>query len=150
MKKTTDKAGMASTPERGGAAASPVCLALGACAALAGLFFWARRIAYGPLDAGASGHACAGMSEPAPTGAGDCIELIDNALTIKARFAQEAHAIDHDLRGPVGAMAVALELLRTADDDATRDEVAEVLQRQVARMTTLTQRVHDLAQQLAA
>lgn len=67
----------------------------------------------------------------------------------QARCALEARAIDHDLRGPVGAMAVALELLTVADDPATRGEVVEVLQRQISRMTTLTHRVHELAQALA-
>lgn len=152
MKTKTGKAGAGGAPERGGAAAAPIYVGLGACAALAGLFLWARRGAPGPLDAAVSGPAYAGTSAPALAVAVHRAELIDDALmarqAIKARFAREAHAIDHDLRGPIGAMAISLELLRTAEDNATRDEVADVLQRQVARMTTLTQRVHDLAQQL--
>jgi signal transduction histidine kinase len=83
-------------------------------------------------------------------GAAAAIESALNArLAMQARWALEARAIDHDLRGPVGAMAVALELLRAADDADTLAEVADVMQRQVARMTTLTQRVHELAQALA-
>jgi signal transduction histidine kinase len=151
MKRKTGKAGAAGAPERGCALAAQIYLGLGACAALAGLVLWARRIAPGPFEEAVSGPASAGMS-PALAVAVHRAELIDNALmarlAIKARFAREAHAIDHDLRGPIGAMAVSLELLRTAKDNATRDEVADVLQRQVTRMTTLTQRVHDLAQQL--
>jgi signal transduction histidine kinase len=146
MKRTTDTS---DTTPRAGGAAGRVLLGLGAGIAIVGMLLGARRVAQASADLRDAEHACPGPSADSV----DCAEMIDNALmarlAIKARFAQEAHAIDHDLRGPVGAMAVALELLRTADDAATRDEVAEVLQRQVARMTTLTQRVHDLAQQLA-
>jgi flagellar motility protein MotE (MotC chaperone) len=45
-------------------------------------------------------------------------------------------------------MAVALELLRTTDDSATQREAMQVLERQVARMTSLTERVHEFAQGL--
>ena len=42
-------------------------------------------------------------------------------------------------------MAVALELMRTTDDPALRQEAMQVLGRQIARMTTLTQQVHELS-----
>jgi hypothetical protein len=74
--------------------------------------------------------------------------LADQALRQVAR-ARLARRLEHDLRSPVGAMAVALELLRSADDDATRDEAMAVLERQVARMTSLTERVHEFAQGMA-
>ncbi|MDH6594997.1 K+-sensing histidine kinase KdpD [Variovorax sp. TBS-050B] len=64
----------------------------------------------------------------------------------QARRAALARRLEHDLRSPVGAMAVALELLRSCDDDATRNEAIAVLERQVARMTSLTERVHEFAQ----
>jgi len=66
----------------------------------------------------------------------------------QARHALRAKRLEHDLRSPIGAMAVALELLRTAEDSATRCEALQVLERQVARMTSLTEQVHDFAQDL--
>lgn len=65
-----------------------------------------------------------------------------------SRQALCAQRLEHDLRSPVGAMAVALELLRTADDADTQREALEVLERQVARMTSLTEQVHEFAQGL--
>ena len=126
--------------------------AVGAGAAIAGLAFYAgRTLPGGPAPqrraGGAAGDESAGHAQSA------CHETDLQALhALQARHtrcALEARAIDHDLRGPVGAMAVALELLSMADDTATREEVVDVLQRQISRMTTLTQRVHELAQALA-
>ncbi|RST48582.1 histidine kinase dimerization/phospho-acceptor domain-containing protein [Variovorax sp. DXTD-1] len=65
-----------------------------------------------------------------------------------SRQAQSAQRLEHDLRSPVGAMAVALELLRTCDDADTRREALGVLERQVARMTSLTEQVHEFVQSL--
>jgi signal transduction histidine kinase len=64
------------------------------------------------------------------------------------RLALRAQRLEHDLRSPIGAMAVALELLRTSDDSATQREALQVLERQVARMTSLTEQVHEFAQGL--
>ncbi len=64
----------------------------------------------------------------------------------QARRAAAARRLEHDLRSPVGAMAVALELLRSADDEATQREALAVLERQIARMTSLTERVREFAQ----
>lgn len=67
---------------------------------------------------------------------------------LRERMALQALAarqLDHDLRAPVGAMAVALELMGSADDDALRQEAVQVLVRQVARMNTLTQRLHEIS-----
>ena len=66
----------------------------------------------------------------------------------QARLALRAQRLEHDMRGPIGAMAVALELLRTADDSATQREAMQVLERQVARMTSLTEQLHEFAQGL--
>ena len=66
----------------------------------------------------------------------------------QARQAMQAQRLEHDLRSPIGAMAVALELLRTSDDSATKLEALQVLERQVARMTSLTEQVHQFAQGL--
>jgi signal transduction histidine kinase len=63
-----------------------------------------------------------------------------------ARQARAARQLDHDMRAPVGAMAVALELVQTTDDPMVREEAMQVLVRQVARMTTLTQRLHEISQ----
>lgn len=113
------------------AAAARIGWALGAGAALVAMAFYARRAVR------QAGHA----------------EMAGNALLVRqamqSRCALEARAIDHDLRSPVGSMALALELLRTTDDPATHREVADVLERQISRMTTLTERVHELAQALA-
>jgi len=62
-----------------------------------------------------------------------------------ARQAQAARQLDHDLRAPVGAMAVALELMSTTDDPSLRQEAMQVLERQIARMNTLTHRVHEFS-----
>jgi signal transduction histidine kinase len=66
----------------------------------------------------------------------------------QARQILRAQRLEHDLRSPVGAMAVALELLRTSDDSATQLEAVQVLERQIARMTSLTEQVHEFAQGL--
>lgn len=71
--------------------------------------------------------------------------LLDALRERTARQAKAARQLDHDLRAPVGAMAVALELMGTADDAALRQEAVQVLGRQVARMNTLTQRLHEIA-----
>jgi signal transduction histidine kinase len=65
-----------------------------------------------------------------------------------ARQALRAQRLEHDMRSPVGAMAVALELLRTSDDSDTRREAMQVLERQVVRMTSLTEQMHQFAQAL--
>lgn len=67
---------------------------------------------------------------------------------LKLSCAREAHDIDHDLRGPLGAIAVAVELLRVSNDAATHAEVGNVIARQVARIEALMQRVHALAERL--
>jgi len=66
----------------------------------------------------------------------------------QVRQALRAQRLEHDLRSPIGAMAVALELLRSSDDTATQREAVQVLERQVARMTSLTEQVHEFAQGL--
>ncbi|WPH16143.1 histidine kinase dimerization/phospho-acceptor domain-containing protein [Variovorax paradoxus] len=66
----------------------------------------------------------------------------------QARLAAQARQLEHDLRSPIGAMAVALELLRTSDDGAVQREAVAVLERQVARMTSLTERLHEFARGL--
>ncbi|SDH42808.1 histidine kinase dimerization/phospho-acceptor domain-containing protein [Variovorax sp. OV700] len=66
----------------------------------------------------------------------------------QARLALRAQRLEHDLRSPIGAMAVALELLRTSDDSATQLEALQVIERQVARMTALTEQLHEFAQGL--
>jgi signal transduction histidine kinase len=53
--------------------------------------------------------------------------------------------LEHDIRTPVGAMAVALELLKTSGEPAVRQQATEVLERQIARMTSLTEEMRQLA-----
>lgn len=81
-------------------------------------------------------------------GASSAVQQLAALRAHTARQAQAARQLDHDLRAPVGAMAVALELMRTTDDPALRHEAMQVLERQIARMTTLTQRVHDISREL--
>ena len=84
-----------------------------------------------------------GRAAPAPRAEQQLAEL--RART--ARQAQAARQLDHDLRAPVGAMAVALDLMRTTDDPALRQEAMQVLGRQIARMNTLTQQVHEFSRE---
>ncbi|MEZ2299236.1 histidine kinase dimerization/phospho-acceptor domain-containing protein [Variovorax sp. RCC_210] len=67
---------------------------------------------------------------------------------LRARFARralEVRQLDHDLRAPLGAMALAMELLRTTEDAELRREATDVLARQIERMNSLTQRLHDFS-----
>ena len=81
-------------------------------------------------------------------GAGPNPSAEEHLADLRARMAhqaREARQLDHDLRAPVGAMAVALELLRTTNDAGLQREALDVLARQVARMNTLTQQLHDFS-----
>ncbi|MDM0032181.1 histidine kinase dimerization/phospho-acceptor domain-containing protein [Variovorax sp. J22P271] len=60
-------------------------------------------------------------------------------------WSDRAIRLEHDLRTPVGAIAMALELLQTSGEVAVRAQAVEVLQRQVARMTSLTEDARELA-----
>lgn len=57
--------------------------------------------------------------------------------------------LDHDLRTPIGTMAAALELLR-GDMGAVPShvEAVAVLERQVARLHSLTESLRDFSQRL--
>lgn len=98
----------------------------------------AASIAAGLLASGRRRHPKAGGVRSAEA-------LLAAMRERMARQGQAARQLDHDLRAPVGAMAVALELMGTADDAALRQEAVQVLGRQVARMNTLTQRLHEIA-----
>jgi light-regulated signal transduction histidine kinase (bacteriophytochrome) len=58
--------------------------------------------------------------------------------------------LDHDLRTPLGTMAAAVELLRNElpGSQAHAESIA-VLERQIARMHLLTQKLRDFSQGLA-
>jgi len=107
----------------------PACLAVlaGACTALMGMGLALRHRARSVRAAG---------------------ELAAAHEARQARLAAQARQLEHDLRSPIGAMAVALELLRTSDDGAMQLEAVAVLERQVARMTSLTERLHEFARGL--
>ena len=64
-------------------------------------------------------------------------------------WSQQMNRLEHDIRTPIGAMAVALELLKTSDDAATRQQATEVLERQVARMTSLTEDLRGVARAIS-
>ncbi|MET3493618.1 histidine kinase dimerization/phospho-acceptor domain-containing protein [Variovorax boronicumulans] len=134
------------------AAAVRIGWMLGAGIAIVGLAFCVRRAA------GGAGHAPANedalrelhsLDAPDNLRALESLQALKSLQALQSRLVLEARSIDHDLRSPIGAVATALEVLRTADDPDTCREVADVLQRQILRMTTLTERVHGLAQALA-
>ena len=59
--------------------------------------------------------------------------------------------LDHDLRTPLGTMAAALELLRgetPTSPSHSHAEAVAVLERQVARLHSLTASLHDFSQRL--
>lgn len=61
--------------------------------------------------------------------------------------------LDHDLRTPLGTMAAALELLRGETPTSplpspSHAEAVAVLERQVARLHSLTASLHDFSQRL--
>jgi signal transduction histidine kinase len=57
--------------------------------------------------------------------------------------------LDHDLRTPLGTMAAAVELLRhEVPGSPAHEESIAVLERQIARMHLLTQRLRDFSQRI--
>lgn len=57
--------------------------------------------------------------------------------------------LDHDLRTPLGTLAAVVELLRDEKPmPPARAEAVAVLERQVARLHSLTQSLHDFSQRL--
>lgn len=57
--------------------------------------------------------------------------------------------LDHDLRTPLGTMAAALELLRHEPaGTAMHGESIAVLQRQISRLHSLTDALHEFSQTL--
>ena len=59
--------------------------------------------------------------------------------------------LDHDFRTPLGSLATAMELLRTEPAGSEiHEEAMTVLERQIARLHSLTDEWHDLSHQLAA
>ncbi|MBO9513610.1 MAG: hypothetical protein J7549_05775 [Variovorax sp.] len=59
---------------------------------------------------------------------------------------QELLRLDHALRTPIGAANAALALLETATDDAAlQAQARQVIARQLARMTALTEELRALA-----
>ncbi|KQW54337.1 histidine kinase dimerization/phospho-acceptor domain-containing protein [Variovorax sp. Root411] len=108
-----------------------------------------QRPGWGALCAGAALLGMALWSRRAVRSRNAARAALASKQALHAQLLLRVRSLDHDLRSPVGAMAVALELLRTADDARTHAEAADVLERQIARMTTLTERVHELAQGLA-
>ena len=64
--------------------------------------------------------------------------------------AETAARIDHDFRTPIGTLMSAIELIRAQPDDAAlRAEALDVMTRQAARMTALTESLRTLAHELA-
>jgi signal transduction histidine kinase len=88
------------------------------------------------------------LGRPDRQAAGSLHAQLADARAQRAAQALEAHQLDHDLRAPLGAMAIALDLLQSGDPGTER-EARDVLRRQLARLTTLTDRVRALSQDLA-
>ncbi|MBT2322330.1 hypothetical protein J7E62_08230 [Variovorax paradoxus] len=61
------------------------------------------------------------------------------------RQAREARRMDHEFRTPIGAVAAAVELLSTSPDAALQAQARQVISRQLARMTALTEELRELA-----
>ncbi len=67
----------------------------------------------------------------------------------RAKLAQRADQLDHDLRTPIGTIATALEWMSTTlDEPDSQTEARQVIGRQVSRLIVLTDELHELAQQL--
>lgn len=79
-------------------------------------------------------------------------ELDQQIATLRhsaSAHAERADRLDHDFRTPIGTAAAALEVLRTAKDDLTmQTEACNVISRQLARMTGLTEELREIARGL--
>jgi len=64
-----------------------------------------------------------------------------------AAQSSELLRLDHAMRTPIGAARAALAILESATDDHDlQAEARQVIERQLARMTALTEELRDLAQ----
>ncbi len=84
-----------------------------------------------------------------PEGANDPGEAEDAGRLREKLAAQsrEIHRLDHAMRTPIGAARAALEILESATDDHDlQAEARQVIARQLARMTALTEELRELAQ----
>jgi signal transduction histidine kinase len=115
---------------------------------------------------GAARHDAKFAVQPAETGRSDCSTLAlmtslssesadgtgtEQTATVRSSSASAfLEQLDHDLRTPLGTMAAAVELLRDElpGSQAHAESIA-VLERQIARMHLLTQKLRDFSQSTA-
>ena len=72
-----------------------------------------------------------------------------HAVTLAPRDLAFLERLDHDLRTPIGTMATVLDLLRSdLGTVPSHVEAVAVLERQVARLHSLTESLHDFSQRL--
>jgi len=83
---------------------------------------------------------------PADSGANET----EDAGRLRAKLAvqsRELLRLDHAMRTPIGAARAALEILESATDDHDlQAEARQVIARQLARMTALTEELREVAQ----
>lgn len=85
------------------------------------------------------------MSEDLGSDPPHALKIAKRELTIRAR------QLDHDLRAPVGAIAGALDLMKyTTNDPFAQAEALRVLERQLARLISLTQEVREFSRAIEA
>jgi len=90
----------------------------------------------------------AAISRAQPAPATDLDELVRLRVD-RARHAERASQLDHDLRTPIGTLATALEWMNsTPNDPGSQAEARQVMGRQITRMVAFTEELHQLAQQL--
>jgi len=71
------------------------------------------------------------------------------AVTARARDAERAARLEHDLRTPIGTIASAASLLQgAAEDVALRNEAIEVIERQVTRLSGIAHTLGQFAREL--
>jgi hypothetical protein len=78
-----------------------------------------------------------GAGRPSPVPAAN---LADAAVRLRA--------VEHAMRGSLGALAGAVELLRLAPDPQASTDALELMRRQVRQMTTQAEHLHDIASDL--
>jgi K+-sensing histidine kinase KdpD len=74
----------------------------------------------------------------------------DEAAQAERAVLMRLRQLDHDLRTPLGTVHAALDILRsTADrDGALRNETLALMDRQVARLRSLVQSLHELTRDM--
>jgi signal transduction histidine kinase len=124
----------------------PACEGLAAIVA-AGLGKTSAR-AFGKLRGMSSTHA-KDAGEPSRTGKTGSRGADRPAVVLRAEDLVFLERLDHDLRTPLGTLAAVIELLREEGPvPVSHAEAVAVLERQLARLHSLTASLHDFSQRL--